>query len=156
MGVKIEISADTAAEAVALGKELFGLVGVTVPVGGVAAEPTTAPKAGRATKKAEEPKPETAVAQEPAVTVDPFAATTAQAEHSPAPSAAPAPAADSAATVSIDTLKQKLTEVLKAKSAGVAQKAILDATGGAHKALTGLPESLYGAVHAKLDEALKG
>lgn len=156
MGVKIEISADTAAEAVALGKELFGLVGVTVPVGGVAAEPTTAPKAGRATKKAEEPKPETAVAQEPAVTVDPFAATTAQAEHSPAPSAAPAPAADSAATVSIDTLKQKLTEVLKAKSAGVAQKAILDATGGAHKALTGLPESLYGAVYAKLDEALKG
>lgn len=151
MGVKIEISADTAAEAVALGKELFGLVGVTVPVGGVAAEPTTAPKAGRATKKAEEPKPETTVAQEPAVTVDPFAATTAQAEHSPAPSAA-----DSAATVSIDTLKQKLTEVLKAKSAGVAQKAILDATGGAHKALTGLPESLYGAVHAKLDEALKG
>ena len=169
MGVKIEISADTAAEAVALGKELFGLVGVTVPVGGVAAEPTTAPKAGRATKKAEEPKPETAVAQEPAVTVDPFAATTAQAEHSPAPSAAPpaqpttaapsaapAPAADSAATVSIDTLKQKLTEVLKAKSAGVAQKAILDATGGAHKALTGLPESLYAAVYAKLDEALKG
>ena len=53
-------------------------------------------------------------------------------------------------------MKSKLTEVLKAKSAGVAQKAILDATGGAHKALTGLPESLYGAVHAKLDEALKG
>lgn len=169
MGVKIEISADTAAEAVALGKELFGLVGVTVPVGGVAAEPTTAPKAGRATKKAEEPKPEPAA---PAA-VDPFAggeaATTAPAGSAPtteapttsAPPAAsetqaPAPAAASAATFSLDQMKSKLTEVLKAKSAGVAQKAILDATGGAHKALTGLPESLYGAVYAKLDEALKG
>lgn len=166
MGVKIEISADTAAEAVALGKELFGLVGVTVPVGGVAAEPTTAPKAGRATKKAEEPKPEPAA---PAA-VDPFAggeaATTAPAGSAPTTEApatsaasetqAPAPAAASAATFSLDQMKSKLTEVLKAKSAGVAQKAILDATGGAHKALTGLPESLYAAVYAKLDEALKG
>lgn len=167
MGVKIEISADTAAEAVALGKELFGLVGVTVL--GLPAETTVAPKATRTTKKADEPKPEPTAAQEPAVTVDPFAEqSAAPAAASPAASpssqaTATASASGSATTaspsdaaVSINTLKQKLTEVLKAKSAATAQKALMDATGGAHKSITGMPESFYPAALAQLEAALKG
>lgn len=157
MPVKIEITADNAADAVALGRELFGIVGVTA---GATVE-AAAPKP-RAAKKADEPKPEPMQAPAP---VDPFAgsepATTAPAPAASAPPvASETPATTAAASVepglTLDAMKAKLTEVLKAKSAGAAQKAILDATGGAHKALTGLPVEMYAAVHAALDNALKG
>lgn len=165
MPVKIEITADNAADAVALGRELFGIVGVTAGANVEAAAPKP-----RAAKKADEPKPEPTQAPAP---VDPFAgsepATTAPAGSAPStpapaasapPVASETPATTAAASVepglTLDAMKAKLTEVLKAKSAGAAQKAILDATGGAHKALTGLPVEMYAAVHAALDNALKG
>ena len=128
---------------------------MTVPVGGVAAEPTTAPKAKPRDEEGRRAEARDGRCAGACRDGRPFRCDDGTGGTFSCPSAAPAPAADSAATVSIDTLKQKLTEVLKAKSAGVAQKAILDATGGAQRRSRACP-SLYAAVYAKLDEALKG
>lgn len=165
MPVKIEITADTALEVLTIGKELFGLVGVV----GEASAPA-APARGRG-KKAEAGEPAVvavATTEAPAPStgqaapVDPFgesnaaptAGSTAASPPAPTSSAGTAiTASPSDGGITREALTAKLTEVIKAKSALTAKKALEEGTGIG--SLSNMPPEKYAAAYAKLEEVLK-
>jgi len=113
-------------------------------VAGAEAEPA-APKPSRSRRS-------TASAAEPASATSVFAtpASSVSAEATPGPSATSTDTA--AGVVTYDSLKDLMTELLKKKSASVAQQVIRDATG--QSSLSACTVDQYPAAHAALVAAL--
>ena len=137
------------------------------PVGGDTAETVAAPKARKErTAKSADASPAAPTETKATAAVDPFAASATQAFGDLAAAAqsttvatpasgqtATATASPSDGSVTYDMLKDKMTEVLKAKSAAAAQQIVKDASGGKPSLSQCTPDQ-YPAVYAALTAAL--